>query len=83
MSIKNRFNAIHKAANKRYKKPGRIIVYSEIVDRPGVYNAICSGEQLGTGTEAELDATLDLTDDDTIIVYGYYDMTTPAANPGE
>ena len=71
MSIKNRFNAIHRAANKRYKKPGRLIVYTELDDRPGVYNAISSGVDLGTGTEAELETALALTGADTIILMHY------------
>ena len=73
MSIKNRFRAIHKAANKRYKKPGRIIIYDEDEARPGYFSASCNLKELveGTHTQAELENMLDLSADDTIIIMHY------------
>ena len=70
MSIKNRLRAIHKA-HRKIAHPGRLIVYTELDDRPGVFNAICSGEDLGTGPEAELETALALTGADTIILMHY------------
>ena len=70
MSLKNRLKAIRKARHKM-APPGRLIVYTELDDRPGVYNAICCGVDLGTGTEAELETALALTGADTIILMHY------------